>query len=62
MSDKAYIKGLETSLEFAGIYHDIKSKVALSVKLTSKERSFYLLFIASLKEAKEYLKNEKESK
>ena len=38
----------------------IKSKVALGIKLTDKERSFYLLYVATSQEVNEYLKNEKE--
>lgn len=57
--NKAYINGIEVSLEFVGLYHDVKSKLALSIKLTPKERSFYLLFVATPEEIKEYLKNEK---
>lgn len=59
MNNKAYIDGVEVSLEFAGLYHDVKGKLALGFELTPKERSFYLLFVASVEEAKEYLKNEK---
>lgn len=58
MNNIAYINEIEVSLEFAGIYHDVRSKLALGIKLTPKERSFYLLFMATPEEIKEYLKNE----
>ena len=38
----------------------IKTKVKLNLPLTDKERALYLLFIASDKEAKEFLRKEKE--
>jgi hypothetical protein len=59
MISKAYINGKEVSLETANLYHDIKAKISLGVELTQKEKCIYLLFIATLDEAKEYLKNEK---
>ena len=58
----ASINGVEVDLEFFELYHEVKSKVALDVKLTPKERSFYLLFVASIEEASEYLKKEKNKK
>lgn len=62
MNDKAYINGVEVDLEFAGLYHRVISKLILGVELTQKERSFYLLFMSTIEEAKEYLKNEKKTK
>lgn len=59
MNDIAYVKGIKVNRDFIGLYHEIKSKVALGVKLTNKERSFYLLLVATNQEAKEFLKNEK---
>ena len=59
MNNIAYINGIKVDLETAGIVHRIKSKIALDIKLTPKERSYYLLFIATIEEAKGYLKNEK---
>lgn len=59
MESKAYINETEAPEEFASMCHRIRSKLMLSVKLNNKERSFYLLFIASVNEASEYLKNEK---
>lgn len=39
--------------------HLIKSKIALNARLTPFERSAYLLYIASDKEAKDFLQAEK---
>ena len=52
MNNIAHINGIEVNR--------IKSKVALGIKLTDKERSFYLLYVATSQEVNEYLKNEKE--
>ena len=60
MNNIAYINGTKVSLEFAGKYHTIRSKVMLNVELNNYERSFYLLFIATPEEAKEFLLNEKQ--
>ena len=62
MNNIAYIDGIKVDLETASLYHDVKSKLALGFYLTQKERSFYLLFMASIEEAKEYLRNEKKRK
>lgn len=40
----------------------IKCKVILGLPLTERERAIYLLLIASLDEAKEFLRKEKELK
>lgn len=40
----------------------IKAKIALKIPLTAKERAYYLLYIATLEEAKEYIKNEVKQK
>lgn len=45
-----------TTTERKEFEHRIKAKIALSLPLTAKERSYYLLFIATLEEAKEYIK------
>lgn len=42
--------------------HDIRTKIALNTKLTNKERSLYLLFLATDDEVKEFLQNEKKNK
>lgn len=44
MNNKAYINGIEVSLEFASIYHDVKGKLALGVKLTPYEEGYLYLF------------------
>lgn len=62
MNNIAYINGVEVDLEFAELYHKVTSKLNLGVELTQKERSFYLLFMSTIEEAKEYLKNEKKTK
>lgn len=36
----------------------IKAKVLLNIPLTQKEKAIYLLFIATIEQAKEYLKRE----
>lgn len=59
INEIAYIDGVEVTLEFASMYHDIKCKVALGLPLNNYERSYYLLFIASIEEARKYLKDEK---
>ena len=38
---------------------EITAKMKLGLPLTAKERAEYLLFIATNKEAREFLKNEK---
>lgn len=40
------------------IKHEIKAKIALGQPLNPKERAYYLLYIATLEEAKEYIKKE----
>lgn len=40
------------------IDHEIKAKIALKMPLTAKERSYYLLYMATLEEAKKHIKNE----
>lgn len=60
MKEVAYVNGVEVDVSFAEVYHIIKSKVALSVKLNPKERAFYLLYVANDKERTEFLKNEKD--
>ncbi len=37
----------------------IRCKVILGLPLTQRERATFLLFVATLEEAKEFLKNEK---
>lgn len=37
--------------------HEIKAKIALKQPLNQKERAYYLIYIATLEEAKEYIKN-----
>lgn len=41
-------------------YNRIKAKVKLQLPLTAKERSIYILFIATLQEAADYLAAEKQ--
>lgn len=60
MNDIAYINGAPVTAKFAETYHTVKSKVALKVRLSNHERSFYLLFVANEQETKDFLKNEKE--
>ena len=62
MNNIAYINGVKVDLEFAGLYHDVKSKLVLNMPLSQKERSFYLLFMASNEEVEEFLKNEKKDR
>lgn len=40
----------------------IRAKVKLGLKLTKKERSMYLLYIANKQEREEFLRREKELK
>lgn len=42
-------------------YDKIKAKAKLRLPLTAKERTIYILFIASQKEVIEYLEYEKQS-
>ena len=39
----------------------ISAKVELGLKLTPRERAFYLLFVASDEEAKQFIEKEKEA-
>ena len=55
----AYVKDVEVNLEKAGKYHDIRCKDVLGLPLNDYERSYYLLFVASIEEARKYLKDEK---
>lgn len=61
MKDTGYINGVEVDLKIVGFMHEARSKIAMGVKLTPKERSCYLLF-APIEETQEYLKNEEERK
>ena len=46
-------------LERKGLEHDIYAKLNLGAPLNKKERSYYLLFMATPEQAKEYLRKEK---
>lgn len=59
MKDIAYIQGVKVELDFFGIYHDVKSKLAIGVKLNPKEKSFFLLH-ATDEEKRKFLKDGKE--
>lgn len=60
MNNIAYYNGKETTVEKAGIRHDIFCKVKLNLPLTAKERAFYLLYIANDEQVKEFLRKEQE--
>lgn len=47
-----------TTTERKEFEHRIKAKIALKQPLTQRERAYYLLYIATLEEMKEYIKNE----
>ena len=40
----------------------IRAKIVLGLPLTKRERAYYLLFISTIEEAKEYLEKEEEQK
>lgn len=46
-------------LERITIEHEIRAKLALEQPLSNRQRSYYLLFIATPEQAKEYLRKEK---
>lgn len=45
--------------ERQGLQHDIRAKIALAAPLNNRERSYYLLFMATVKQAINYIRNEK---
>lgn len=46
-------------LERIGIEHEIRAKLALEQPLSNRQRSYYLLIMATPEQAKEYLRKEK---
>ena len=46
-------------LDEVGLIHDIKSKLAIGLPLTRLQRNYYLMFMATPEQIKEYLKKEK---
>lgn len=60
MNNIALYNGVKMTLEEAVKRHDIHAKIKLGVELTEKERAFYLCFMASDQEAKEFLRKEKQ--
>lgn len=49
------------TLEQKGIEHDIYAKMKLGFKLTERERAYYLLYMATPEQAKEFIKKEKKN-
>lgn len=45
--------------ERQGIQHEVRAKLALDAPLNNRERSFYLLFMATAEQTAEYIRNEK---
>ena len=45
-----------------GLIHDIKSKLKIGLPLTRLERNYYLMFMATPEEIKDYIKKEREQK
>lgn len=60
MNNTAYYNGKKTTVEKAGIRHNIFCKMQLNLPLTAKERATYLLLIANDEQAKEFLRKEQE--
>ena len=56
MKNIAFYNGVKMTVEEASKRHGIHVKIKLGVALTQKERAFYLLFMASDKDAKEFLR------
>lgn len=46
-------------LERIGIEHEIRAKLALEQPLSQRQRSYYLLFMATREQAAEFIRNEK---
>nr|DAJ52039.1 MAG TPA: hypothetical protein [Caudoviricetes sp.] len=44
--------------ERQGRQHEIRAKIALRLPLNSRERSFYLLFMATAEQTAEFIRNE----
>lgn len=61
MNNIAFYNGVKMTVEEASKRHDIHAKIKLGVALTEKERAFYLLFMASDQDAKEFLRKEKKN-
>lgn len=51
---------MNRTLKFKCVEHEIRSTIALKMPLSAQQRSYYLLYIATLEEAKEYIKKEKQ--
>lgn len=49
---------MNRAIKKQGTKHEIQAKIALKMPLSAKERAYYLLFISTLEEAKNYIKNE----
>lgn len=47
--------------ERQGRQHEIRAKIALKLPLNNRERSFYLLFMATAEQTAEYIRNEKKA-
>lgn len=47
--------------ERQGRQHEIRAKIALKLPLNSRERSFYLLFMATAEQTAEFIRNEKKA-
>ena len=60
MKNIAFYNGVKMTVEEASKRHDIHAKIKLGVEIKKKERAFYLLFMASDKDAKEFLRKEKQ--
>lgn len=45
-------------LERIGTEHEIRAKLALKQPLTARQRSYYLLYMATAEQAKEFVRHE----
>lgn len=54
-----YYNGILTEETEAEKRHEIDITLKMGWKLTARQRAFYLLFMATPEQAKEFLKNEK---
>ena len=55
----AYYKGVFMTAEEAEARHEIDGCLKLGCPLTSRQRAFYLLFMATAEQVSNFLKNEK---
>lgn len=55
------MNGIKRTEEQKGTEHEIRARIALNVALTPYQRSYYLLFMATADQTKEFVRNEKKA-